>query len=73
MEKRRVRGQNAWPSSRTIMVSLAAQATRREMEKRWRSTKTCKYLRKLAMYADDAGPWRGRARKLLGTGFSGGI
>jgi hypothetical protein len=25
----------AWPSSRTIMVSLAAQATRREMEKRY--------------------------------------
>jgi hypothetical protein len=36
------------------MVSLAAQATRREMEKRCRFTKTCKFLRKLAMYADDA-------------------
>ena len=52
---------HAWPSSRTIMVSLAAQAGRRETEKTPGLTKTCKFLRKLAMYADEAGPWRGRA------------
>jgi hypothetical protein len=55
------------------MVSLAVQATWREMEKPCRFTKTCKFLRKLAVYADDADPWRDPARKLVGQGFSGGI
>jgi hypothetical protein len=43
------------------------------MEKSCRLTKTCKFLRKLAMYAVDAGPWRGPARKLVGQGFLAGI
>jgi hypothetical protein len=30
-------------------------------------------LRKLAMCAPDAGPWRSPARKLVGLGFSGEI
>jgi len=73
MEKRRVRGPNAWLSNRTIMVSLAALATRRETEKRCGLTKTCKFLRKLAMNADGAGTWRCLARKLSGLGLSGGV